>query len=172
MEIKLGGSELENGYMTFKPFENSPSATAQGTMKENGMRNFVTNVARCSVSSWSHETIARSARLPHGSALLAESDLPAPIHSHHAGIPENLFECGGDSPINFQDSLLESIPTEISRILLNIYLRKILPHDPFLFEDDLTKLYHQIYDVDVSSSGKDPTAIFIISMVLAIVVSM
>lgn len=172
MEIKLGGSELGNDRTLFTPFNSGPSPITETPDQEKGPIGYATNVGRILASSWRPEAIACHKGLAHGSMLLAESDLPAPLYSHHSAIPDNVIECCGVGFSSSQESMPELIPPEISRTLLNIYLEKILPHDPFLLEDDLLQLYHETYDQDTIATRKDPAATFILCIVFAIVVSM
>ncbi|OQV05739.1 Fungal Zn2-Cys6 binuclear cluster domain-containing protein [Cladophialophora immunda] len=93
--------------------------------------------------------------------LIKESDLPSPCsHLVRSRAVRSTFSTTGTG--------LDAIPVAVAEMLLDVYLKKVLPLQPIFLEEDLRNIFHQTYSCVDFSGPQNSSSIFILLMVFAI----
>ncbi|RFU32286.1 hypothetical protein B7463_g4066, partial [Scytalidium lignicola] len=116
------------------------------------------NAARCT----SIPALQDSDTLFYKSTLFTSSELPSPVSLYYTqsiNSSQTRAPATGDSTI---------VPLEVAKLLLDIYLERILPQYPFFLEDDVRFNFDRVYPTLPSSEPASDESVFIVSIILAI----
>lgn len=96
------------------------------------------------------------------SALFTSSELPLPIalHQTEAFISTHSLSSATEN--------VPPVPSEVAKVLLNIYLEKILPQYPIFFESDVRSHFQHVYPSSTTSEPPADESVFIVAIIMAI----